>query len=288
MTLVGLSIAGPKSRDAAAEADRRRRVERGLPVHGPPRDGHRHGAGAGQPRHLYRRPRLRDLGGAGVPAALYQEIKEAGADSASSISACARCSSMRLEKNFPTWYRELRPIYGVFEAGLDRFIDLTKNDFIGREAAMKEKRRAASCAASPWSSTRRRRRDGRRADLARRQGGGLGHLGRLRALRRQVAGAGLRAERAGGRTFRARARSRSRSSATAARPRSSRTRRLFDPSVYRVHRSRLAGVSNRLGGRGHRQRCFRDRFRRACHSLGCNGERREEKLIHELAMLGHQ
>jgi dimethylglycine dehydrogenase len=48
--------------------------------------------------------------------------------------------SMRLEKNFPTWFRELRPIYGGFEAGLDRFIDLGKNDFIGREAAMEEKR----------------------------------------------------------------------------------------------------------------------------------------------------
>jgi dimethylglycine dehydrogenase len=47
--------------------------------------------------------------------------------------------SMRLEKNFPTWFRELRPIYGGFEAGLERFIDLTKNDFIGRDAAMKEK-----------------------------------------------------------------------------------------------------------------------------------------------------
>jgi dimethylglycine dehydrogenase len=47
--------------------------------------------------------------------------------------------TMRLEKNFPTWYRELRPIYGPFEAGMDRFIDLTKNDFIGRDAAAAEK-----------------------------------------------------------------------------------------------------------------------------------------------------
>ncbi|MGH6908406.1 MAG: glycine cleavage T C-terminal barrel domain-containing protein, partial [Aestuariivirga sp.] len=39
-----------------------------------------------------------------------------------------------------TWYRELRPIYGGFEAGMDRFIDLGKNDFIGRDAAMEEKR----------------------------------------------------------------------------------------------------------------------------------------------------
>jgi dimethylglycine dehydrogenase len=47
---------------------------------------------------------------------------------------------MRLEKNFPTWFRELRPIYGGFEAQMDRFIDLTKNDFIGRDAAVEEKR----------------------------------------------------------------------------------------------------------------------------------------------------
>src|SRR5258707_6567495 len=46
--------------------------------------------------------------------------------------------SLRLEKNFPTWYRELRPIYGPFEAGLDRFVDLTKNDFIGRDAPVLE------------------------------------------------------------------------------------------------------------------------------------------------------
>jgi len=46
---------------------------------------------------------------------------------------------MRLEKNFPTWYRELRPIYGPFEAGMDRFVDLSKPDFIGRAAAIAEK-----------------------------------------------------------------------------------------------------------------------------------------------------
>jgi len=45
---------------------------------------------------------------------------------------------MRLEKNFPTWFRELRPIYGPFEGAMDRFIKLEKNDFIGREAAAKE------------------------------------------------------------------------------------------------------------------------------------------------------
>jgi len=47
--------------------------------------------------------------------------------------------ALRLEKNFPTWYRELRPIYGAYEAGMDRFVDLTKGDFIGRDAAALEK-----------------------------------------------------------------------------------------------------------------------------------------------------
>ncbi|RUW74140.1 glycine cleavage T C-terminal barrel domain-containing protein, partial [Mesorhizobium sp. M1E.F.Ca.ET.063.01.1.1] len=39
---------------------------------------------------------------------------------------------------FPTWFRELRPIYGPFEGSMDRFIKLEKNDFIGREASAKE------------------------------------------------------------------------------------------------------------------------------------------------------
>ena len=47
--------------------------------------------------------------------------------------------ALRLEKNFPTWYRELRPIYGPYEAGLDRFVSLDDRDFIGRAAAEKEK-----------------------------------------------------------------------------------------------------------------------------------------------------
>jgi dimethylglycine dehydrogenase len=47
--------------------------------------------------------------------------------------------SLRLEKNWGTWAREYRPIYGPFEAGLGRFVALSKNDFIGREAVAQEK-----------------------------------------------------------------------------------------------------------------------------------------------------
>jgi dimethylglycine dehydrogenase len=70
---------------------------------------------------------------------LYMAIMAAGRDSGIVNFGMRALLSMRLEKNFPTWFRELRPIYGGFEAGLERFIDLTKNDFIGRDAAMKEK-----------------------------------------------------------------------------------------------------------------------------------------------------
>ena len=46
--------------------------------------------------------------------------------------------SMRLEKNFPTWFAELRPIYGPYEGSMERFIKLEKNHFIGREQAAAE------------------------------------------------------------------------------------------------------------------------------------------------------
>ena len=46
---------------------------------------------------------------------------------------------LRLEKSFGTWFREYRPIYGAYEAGLGRFVDLKKNEFVGRAAAAQEK-----------------------------------------------------------------------------------------------------------------------------------------------------
>jgi dimethylglycine dehydrogenase len=70
---------------------------------------------------------------------LYQAIVAAGAEFKLKHFGMRALLSMRLDKNFPTWYRELRPIYGPFEAGLDRFIDLSK-DFIGKEKAAAEQR----------------------------------------------------------------------------------------------------------------------------------------------------
>ena len=42
--------------------------------------------------------------------------------------------SMRLEKSFPSWGLELSSDYQPCQCGLQRFIDLDKNDFIGRKA----------------------------------------------------------------------------------------------------------------------------------------------------------
>jgi dimethylglycine dehydrogenase len=69
---------------------------------------------------------------------VYHAIKDAGAEFGIVDFGMRALLSMRLEKNFPTWFRELRPIYGPFEGSMDRFIKLEKNDFIGREAAAKE------------------------------------------------------------------------------------------------------------------------------------------------------
>ena len=49
MRLMGLMLAGPRSRDGAGGADRPRRLGRRLPLHGPPRDGRGRRAGDGQP-----------------------------------------------------------------------------------------------------------------------------------------------------------------------------------------------------------------------------------------------
>ena len=71
--------------------------------------------------------------------ALYDRILAAGREFGLRRFGARALHSLRLEKSFGTWAREFRPIYGPFEAGLGRFVSLRKNDFIGRDAALKEK-----------------------------------------------------------------------------------------------------------------------------------------------------
>jgi dimethylglycine dehydrogenase len=71
--------------------------------------------------------------------ALYDLLMGAGGKHDLRLFGGRALNALRLEKSFGTWAREFRPIYGPYEAGLGRFVDLKKPQFIGREAAQAEK-----------------------------------------------------------------------------------------------------------------------------------------------------
>ncbi|MPZ10525.1 MAG: FAD-dependent oxidoreductase [Kiloniellaceae bacterium] len=70
---------------------------------------------------------------------LYDDILAAGADLGLRLFGGRALDSLRLEKGYGSWSREYRPLYGPAEAGLERFVDLRKSSFIGREAVLREK-----------------------------------------------------------------------------------------------------------------------------------------------------
>jgi dimethylglycine dehydrogenase len=137
-TLVGLSIAGPKSREVLeklTDEDVSGAAFRFMDF--------REMAVAGAPCMINRLTYTGDLGyEIWMPPAyqrrVYLAIKEAGEAFGIADFGMRALLCMRLEKNFPTWFSELRPIYGPFEGSMDRFIKMEKNDFIGRDAAAKE------------------------------------------------------------------------------------------------------------------------------------------------------
>ncbi len=139
MGLVGLSIAGPKSRavlQVLTDEDVSNAAFKFMD--------HRSMEIAHAPALINRVTYTGDLGyeiwvTPEYQRRLYEQIMKAGAEHGIVNFGMRALLTMRLEKNFPTWFRELRPIYGAFEAGMDRFVDLTKNDFIGLEAARAEK-----------------------------------------------------------------------------------------------------------------------------------------------------
>lgn len=139
MGLVGLSIAGPKSREvlqALTDEDVSNAAFKFMD--------HRAMDIGNTPALINRVTYTGDLGyeiwvRPEYQRRLYERIMAAGKPHGIINFGMRALLAMRLEKNFPTWYRELRPIYGGYEAGMDRFIDLSKNDFIGREAAAAEK-----------------------------------------------------------------------------------------------------------------------------------------------------
>ena len=47
--------------------------------------------------------------------------------------------SLRLEKGYPAWKVDLSHEYTPLEAALERFVDLDKPDFVGREALLRQR-----------------------------------------------------------------------------------------------------------------------------------------------------
>ena len=76
---------------------------------------------------------------AGHQIALYRALMAAGAGHGMRPFGMRAMMSLRLEKSFGAWMREYRPDYTPTETGLDRFVDLRKRDFIGRDAALRER-----------------------------------------------------------------------------------------------------------------------------------------------------
>ncbi|HEX6572864.1 MAG TPA: glycine cleavage T C-terminal barrel domain-containing protein, partial [Steroidobacteraceae bacterium] len=70
---------------------------------------------------------------------LYDALSDAGRGHGLRLFGGRALNALRLEKSFGNWAREFRPIYGPYEAGLGRFVELDKGPFVGREAAAAEK-----------------------------------------------------------------------------------------------------------------------------------------------------
>ena len=73
--------------------------------------------------------------------AVFQALLTVGEQFGLGLFGSRAMNSLRLEKNYGSWAREYRPIYGPLEAGLDRFISYTKEaDFVGKAAALAERK----------------------------------------------------------------------------------------------------------------------------------------------------
>lgn len=138
--LVGLSIAGPRSRDVLQKLTHLDLSDPALPFMGIVE------IDLGMaPVILGRVSYTGDLGFELWMKPEYQRylfdlIMEAGAEFGITLFGLRALNALRVEKSFGSWSREYRPLYGPVEAGLGRFIAYGKEaDFIGKAAAIEEK-----------------------------------------------------------------------------------------------------------------------------------------------------
>jgi dimethylglycine dehydrogenase len=137
--LVGLMLAGPKSRDVLAGL-----VDADISNAAFPFMSFAEMDVAGAPCMVNRISYTGDLGyeiwmKPAWQRRVYGAIQTAGAAHGLRDFGMRALLSMRLEKNFPTWFAELRPVYGPVEGAMERFVAWQKPDFIGRAAALAER-----------------------------------------------------------------------------------------------------------------------------------------------------
>ncbi|MGH8276549.1 MAG: glycine cleavage T C-terminal barrel domain-containing protein, partial [Steroidobacteraceae bacterium] len=138
MEYVGLSVAGPRSRALLQSLTRTDLSTEAFPFLSFQR------MDIGMiPAHVGRITFTGDLGyeiwvTSEYQRALHDLLVAAGVEHGMRHFGGRALNSMRIEKSFGTWAREYRPIYGPYEAGLGRFVDLKKDNFIGRTAALEE------------------------------------------------------------------------------------------------------------------------------------------------------
>jgi dimethylglycine dehydrogenase len=74
-------------------------------------------------------------------AAVFDALMDAGAALGIKLFGTYAMNSLRMEKAYRGWGSELTNEIDVFEGGMERFIRLDKDDFIGRQASLTHKQR---------------------------------------------------------------------------------------------------------------------------------------------------
>jgi len=137
LSMVGLTVAGPRSRDVLQKLTDTSLATKDFPFMAFRR------ANIGMaPIWLSRMTYTGDLGYEMWMAPEYQRylfdlIWDAGREFDMRLFGFRALITMRLEKNFGTWFREYRPIYTPLEAAMDRSLKFD-HDFIGRAAVEQE------------------------------------------------------------------------------------------------------------------------------------------------------
>ena len=117
-----------------------------------------------------------------MPARVYDALMEAGADLGARNAGYYAIESLRLEKGYRAWGRELTPDYNPYEAGLELRGEARQGRLHRPRRAARREGQAAGAAAAELRRDVARHADRawRRADPARRRAGRRSHLGGLR------------------------------------------------------------------------------------------------------------